>query len=156
MNFASKFKIVPLFTTTDYNNGADGDSINMGKVHRATIIITFGALTGNAVLKLYSGATAGTKTSALTFQYKYSGAATGSDGSDVYSDAASSAALTLTGTTFANRCLVIEIEATEMDTYTGGGEEWLTLEIGTEASAGIAHGIAICETRYGDEVTVLT
>lgn len=154
MNFASKYRVVPLLTTTDYNNGVDGDSINMGKVHRATIIITFGAVSGNAILKLFSGATAAAKTSALTFQYKYGGAAIGSDGSDVYSDAASSAALTLTGTTFANTCLVIEIEASEMDL--ANNEEWLTLEIGSEASAGIAHAVALCECRYGDAVTVLT
>ena len=61
---AENAKIVPLLASANYGAGTDTDSFKMeGK--KATIIMTFGSVTGDAVLKAYSGATAGAKTSAL-------------------------------------------------------------------------------------------
>ena len=58
-------KIIPLLKSANYGAGVDMDSFK-AEGHDVTLILTFGAVTGNAVLKVYSGATAGTKTSSLT------------------------------------------------------------------------------------------
>jgi len=153
MNFASKFKIVPVINSSDINAGVDGDSINMAKAHRATFILMFGTLAGNAILTVNSGATNGAKTSALTFQYAYGSAAVGSASADVLGTPASSAALTLTDSTFSNKVLVIEVEASEMDL--ANNEEWLTISLSDAANSGICEGLAIVEPRYLDGTTVL-
>ena len=153
MNFPGKYKIVPVIKTTDYNDGVDSDSINMGKANRCTFILTFGAITGNAVLTVYSGATDAAKTSALTFTYAIGGAAIGSASCDVLAADTSAATLTLTGTTYANMMLVIQVNASDMDT--ANNEEWLTLSISNAASAGVLHAVAIVEPRFCDGTTVL-
>jgi hypothetical protein len=154
MNLASKFKIVPVLHTADYNGGAVGDSINMGKAYRATFILTFGAITGNAVLYLYSGITAGTLTSPLEFSYALGSADIGSVNADVLAAQAKSSALTLTDATYQNKMLVIEIDTGDMDL--ANDEEWLTLYISDAAAAGIVHVVAVLEPRYSSGATVLS
>ncbi len=153
MNLAQKLRFVPIVNTADYNNGADGDSINMGKASRATIIIMFGAITGDSILKLFSGAANAAKTSALTFKYALGSAVVGTASADVLAAQTTSAALTLVAATYANKMLVLEIDAAQMDI--ANSKKWLTLEIGAEASAGIAHAVAIIEPRYSDSTTLL-
>lgn len=154
MNLAKLLKFVPILNTADYNNGVDGDSINMAKGLRVTIILMFGAITGDAILKLFSGATDGAKTSALTFKYAVGSAIVGAATADVLATQATSAALTLVAATYANKMLVLEIDTPQFDT--ANNEEWLTLEIGAEASAGICHAVALVEPRYSDQTTMLT
>jgi hypothetical protein len=154
---AETAKIIPLLTTADFNNGTDTDSFKM-LGDSATIIFTFGAVTGNAVLKVYSGATEGAKTSALPFRYAYGGAAIGSDSSDVLTDwgsATASSGLTLTGTTYTTRMAVVHVDASAMDT--ANSEEWLTLNISNAASAGIVHVVAVLENPRisGNQSTTL-
>lgn len=147
-------KIVPVLKTTDYNAGVDADSINMKDFHDYCFIITFGAITGDAVLTVNSGATEGSKTSALTFNYALGGAAIGTAASgstvscDVLAASASAASLTLTAATYQNKMLVIWGNAASMDV--ANGEEWLTLAISDAADAGIAHGVAILTPRYAN------
>lgn len=154
MNILGKYKIVPIINTADYNAGVTADSINMAKAHRVTFILQFGAITGDAILYIYSGATDAAKTSALTFKYAYGSAACGSATSDTYTTESTSAALTLTGTTFANRTLVIEVDGAVMDN--ANNEEWLTLYINADAGAGICQACAIVEPRYSDGTTLLS
>jgi len=155
MRFPGKYKVVPIINSADINAGLDGDSINMAKGHRCTILFMFGALGGaaGAVLKVFSGATDGTKSSALTFTYALGSAATGSASSDVLAADATSAALTLTAATYQNKVLVVEIDGSEFDT--ANNEEWLTVEIGAEADSGVLHAVAIVEPRYSDGTTIL-
>jgi hypothetical protein len=143
---AENMKIVPVLKTTDYGSGVDADSINMKGFHRCTFIMTFGAITGNAVLTVNSGATDGAKTSALTFHYALGGAAIGSASCDVLAATSTSAALTLTGTTYQNKMLVVEVEASDMDV--ANEENWLTMSISSAATNGIVHVVAILEPRY--------
>jgi hypothetical protein len=151
MRLAEQKKIVPVMATTDYNNGAVGDSINMAGYIRATFIILFGAITGDSVLTVNSGATNAAKTSAMTFHYALGGAAIGTAvaGSvascDVLAADATSAALTLTAATYANKMLVVDVDASDMDT--ANEENWLTIDIDATASAGIAYCIAVLEPR---------
>lgn len=147
-------KFVPVINSADINAGVDADSINMAKGQRATFILLFGALVGNAVLTVYSGATDGAKTSALTFEYAYGSAASGSATCDVLTTPASAATLTLTGTTFTNRMVVIQVDAAAMDM--DNGEEWLTLSLSDAADSGICEAVCIVEPRYSDNTTMIS
>ena len=100
------------------------ESINMGKLRRAVFIIQMGALTGNAVFTLKSGATDGVQTTSETFRYRLADADQGGAGADNYGDWATSSSLTMTGTTYDNRITVIEIDSDELT----DGQAWLTGE----------------------------
>jgi hypothetical protein len=146
--------VVYAIKPADHNSaGVDGDSINMGLLKRVAIALQFGALTGNSVLTVYSGASAGTKTTALTFRYRLSGADQAAAGADQFGDFATSAALTLTAATYDNRVVVVEVDSAEMT----DGEEWLTVEIDSTASQLFVAGVAIGEPRYeaNDPPTVI-
>jgi len=149
MRLAENMKIVPLLNSANYGAGVSMDSINMKNYHHATIIITFGAITGNAGLKIYSGATAAATTSALEFDYALAGAAIASSSADVLAANATATAasgITLTAGIYASKMLVIDVNASKMDI--ANGEEWLTAVINGSASSGIAHAVAILESRY--------
>ena len=146
-------KLVPVINSADINAGLDGDSINMAKAHRATFILMFGTLVGDAVLTVNSGATDGAKTSALYFDYALGSAAVGSASADVLGDVANAASLTLTAATYSNKMLVVQVDARAMDL--ANNEEWLTLAISNAANSGICECVAIIEPRYSDGTTVL-
>jgi len=154
MNIPKRYKFVPLINSADINAGVDGDSINMAKALRAVIVLMFGAITGvGAILKIYSGATNGAKTSALTFKYGLGGAAVGSALADVLAATAESAALTLTAATYQNKMFVVEIDAAQMDL--ANNEFWLTVELDNGADSGICEAVALVEPRYSDKATLL-
>lgn len=149
MSLAEKYKIVPLLTSANTGAGTDLDSINMKGAHKATIIFTNGATSGSAVLKIYSGATEGAKTSALPFRQAYGGAAIGADSSDVLSawaNVVAASGLTLASGTYGTKMQVFEIDASDMDI--ANGENWLTGEISAAGTSGITHAVAILEMRY--------
>jgi len=146
MNFAEKYKVVPVMASDDINAGVDSDSINMSKFHRCTFIITFGTLNGDAVLKVYSGATDGAKTSALTFRYALASAAIGSASCDVLAATTAAATLTLTAATYTDKMLIVEVDASAMDI--ANDEEWITLELSAAANSGSCDIVAILEPRY--------
>ena len=149
MSIAEEKHIVPLLASANTGAGVDLDSINMKGFHKATIIFTNGATSGSAVLKIYSGATEGTKTSALPFRHAYGGAAIGSDSSDyltAWANVTAASGLTLASATFSSKMQVFEIDASDMDV--ANGEEWLTGEISSAGTSGITHAVAILEPRY--------
>ena len=144
-----EFKLVPIFNSADINAGADSDSICVKNYRHVTLLCMFGpSLAGaaGAILTLYEGATDAAKTAALTFSYRYGGAATGTASSDVLSTETTSAALTCTSATFLSRLLVIEVD---MDTMTDG-YDWLTLQVGAEADAGQLTVVAVMYPKYGE------
>ena len=67
-NLAQATKIVHVLEPQDHNAGVDGDSINTSLYNHITFIFLFGELTGDAILTVNSGATAGVKTTAETFR----------------------------------------------------------------------------------------
>ncbi len=142
-------KIIPLLASADYVAGVDMDSFKaIGD--SATIILTFGAVTGDAGLKVYSGATDGAKTSSLAFRYAVAGGDIGSSSADylaAWSSASASSGLTLTAATFGSKMAILHVNTAAMDL--ANDEEWLTVEIDSAASAGILHAVAILERpRY--------
>lgn len=146
---------IPLLAPADYQAGSqDFDSVNMGVLHKLDIFIQLGAITGNdPVIKLYSGATAGTKTTELAWKYRKSTVDTPAASADVFG-ARTSVAAGGTGLTFADsgdynaRTLWIEVMADQMT----DGHEWLTVEFDDgSASAILMSAIGIGWPRYGGD-----
>lgn len=146
---------VPMLISADINAGTDTDSILVKDHDHATFVFMFGAdLSGDAILTINSGATDGAKTTALTFPYRYGSAATGSATSDVLTDEATSAALTLTGATYLSRILVCEVDIQNLT----DGHDWITINVSNAASAGTLTVVGILNRNYKSSrsVTVLS
>lgn len=127
MLISERLKIVPVLSDGDLNAGATlaGDSINMKNYHSVLFIVGMQTLGGAAnYIKVYSGATDGATTTALTFRYAFGGAAAGSATSDVYTAWATSSNLSVAHATYDNFTLLIEVEAAAM----GAGHNWLTFQ----------------------------
>lgn len=138
---------VPLIEAKDYGSaGIDSDSVNMGLLQRLSIVITFGAITGNSILIPYAGATAAAKTTALAFQYRVTGADYKAAGADQYGALTDVAAtgLTLTAASFDHRVVVIEITPIDMP----AGKPWLTFNIDATATVMLAGAVGIPQPRY--------
>lgn len=134
----------------DHQAGVDGDSFRMGVAgRRATILIQFGALTGDAVLTINSGATAGVKTTAEGFRYRLANAAQGSAGADQYgARSAEVTSLTLSAATYQNKALLVEVEAGDLT----DGQPWVTLALSSAADALNASAFAVLTNgRYQAE-----
>lgn len=154
---AEALKIVPIGQALDLAGAAtvDSDSINMKNYHKAILVFTFDTLAGaSAALTINSGASAGTVSSALTFNYAFGGAAIGTAvaGStascDVLAAWTSAATLDITHTSYDNYMLVVEVNAAAMDL--ANEEEWLTCRFTDPGGAtGTVDCIAILEPRYG-------
>ena len=150
-------KIIPLLASANYGAGVDMDSFK-AQGDSITVILTFGSVTGNAKLKVYSGATAGAKTSSIPFKYAYGGGSIGAASADYLSawgDGSASSGMTLTGTVYTSKMAVLNIDVDAMDL--ANNEEWLTLNIDGSASSGILHAVAVLENpRYsGNRSTTL-
>lgn len=142
MRLPEEKKVVPVMASADIGAGVDASSINMSKYHRVAFVCTFGSLVDDAVLKVYSGAAAGEKTTARTFSYAVGGAVIGSEGCDVLGEESENDALTLTAANYSNRMLIIEIVGT------GLLHRWLTLSLSNAATSGACNIVAILEPRY--------
>lgn len=153
MNFSETFHLVPGLKSADHTAASDSDSINMGLVESLAALIQFGDMSvGSPIVKVYSGATAGTKTTAETFRYKLSPQPAKTAGSDVWASGfLTSAALTITFDTDDDKLLVIEVESAEMT----AGQPWLTIEVGAEATVQQHAIVFICRPRYDHTVTVI-
>jgi len=146
-------KIVPVCVSANIGATTDLDSINMANYHKATFIFTCGAFTGNGTFSFFSGASEGTKTTAVAFKHALGGAAVGTavaastascDVLGAWADcplAASPATFTV-AITCTTKMVVCEVDAAAMT----DGESWLTGVIA--ATAGIVHVTAILEPRY--------
>lgn len=141
-------KIVPVMNSANVSTGADCDSINMANYHKATFIFTFGAVTTDVTITPTSGASEGTKTTAVPLQYAKGGAAIGtavaaSTASCDVLAAWTAHASVATVLAASNLMVVVEINAASMT----ADEPWLTLTVAAD-SAGICHCVAILEPRY--------
>ena len=74
---SEKIKWVPVLNSADVSTGTDCDSINMANYHKAVFLFTFGAVTTDITLTPKSGATEGTKTTAVPTMYAAGGAVIG-------------------------------------------------------------------------------
>ena len=145
---AEKVKLVPVMNAADVSTGLDCDSINMKGFHKATFIFTFGTVTTDITITPKSGASAGTKTTAVPSHYAAGGAAIGTAVAGSTASCDVLAAWTATSTTVplaaaSNKFLVVEFSAASMT----DGEPWLTVTVAAGTS-GICHCVAILEPRY--------
>jgi hypothetical protein len=146
--FAEEIKIVPVMNSADVSTGSDCDSINMKGFHKATFIFTFGAVTTNITITPKSGASAGTKTTAVPSNYAAGGAAIGTAVAGSTASCDVLAAWTATSTTVpltsaSNKFLVVEFDVDDMT----DGEPWLTVTVAA-GTGGICHCVAILQPRY--------
>lgn len=129
-NLAQASKIVPILEPQDHQAGVDGDSVNTSRYNHWAFIFLFGELTGDAILTVNSGATAGTKTTAETFRHRATSTDLKNAGGDTLGAESTSAALTLTAATYEDRMLVVEIDADELT----AGQPWITATLSAAAS----------------------
>jgi len=147
--------IVFLVDPQDHQSaGIDGDSFHAGRIHSFAILVQFGELTGDAVLTLNTGATAGTKTTAETFNYRLADAALKTATGDTFGDWTTSASLTLTAATYQDKLLIIEMESDALTT----DQPWVTLALSSAASELLVSAVAICKPRFEahDPLTLIT
>lgn len=146
MRSSEQFMKIPVLEPVDAEAGIDGQSINMGLLHSVTFPIVFGAITGDAVLKFYAGATDGAKTTALAFRYQLSAADFKAASADLYGASVSvaSTGLTLTAAAFDHRTIVVEFDTRDMPV----ASPWLTVELSAAASVLLVACVADGEGRY--------
>ena len=150
--------IIFLIEPQDHQSaGIDGDSFHTGRVHAFDIFVQFGNLTNDSIMSLYSGASAGTKTTQEAFRYRLSGADIRSAGADVFGDftaIAAGAGLTLTAATYNDRLVVISMNS---DQFTDG-QPWITLELDSTASALFVSAVAVAKPRFAanDPLTLIS
>jgi len=136
--------VVYVLKPGDHQAGAVGDSFKLVDGH-AAFVVQFAALTGDAVLTVSKGATAGTKTTALSFRYRLASGVQAAANADVFGAWATSDALTLTAATYANKTLVVEVDASQA----AEGGPWVTFDFSSAASALNASVVAVLSTiRY--------
>ena len=148
MNFAERFKIVPMGQALDMSSTVVTESVNCKNFHHATLIFSFDALgTASSVLTVHSGATTGAMTSDLTFRYAFGGGAIMAANADVLAATATSSALTVTYGTYSDYMLVVDVDMSEMDLT--NNEFWLTAELTDPGTAtGLVTVVGIFESRY--------
>lgn len=151
--FSESHGILGLTIDGDWNAGFDTDSVDMSKYnHCCMVIMGDASVAGNAVLTLYGGATAGAKTAAATFTYRYASADVGSASSDVFGAAATSAALTSTASSMDSRCTLIEFDASDL-CISGTQYRYATLNVSDAGTAGTCDIVAILsEPRYSEAI----
>ena len=151
LNLTENFAVVSMIEPADNQAGAiDSESINMGLLESVALVYSTGAITGNdSVIKLYSGATAGTKTTEIGFRYRLSGADYKAANNDQFGTlttiAAGGTGLTMAAASYDHRVVVIEVDSRNMP----DGEPWLTVDYDDgSASVLLSSMIAIGKPRY--------
>ena len=131
--------IVNVFKPADNEAGVTGESINLSLYNDVLFILSFGSLTGDAVLTVKSGATDGVETTSETFKYRLADADQGSAGADQFGAYTSSSSLTLTAATYDNRLLLLHMHAMDLT----AGQPWITLALSAAASVQFSSAVAL-------------
>ena len=145
---SENFSLVYVLKPADHEAGATGDSIHIGLLHSVAFLVAMATMTGDAVLTVKSGASAGTETTAETFRYRLSSADQAAANADQFGTWATSSSLTLTAATYSDRLLVIELDADQVT----DGQPWVTLALSDAASAATASVVALGAPRYAGNV----
>ena len=141
------YKLVPIMNSANFGAGTNSASINMENYHKATFLVSLGAVAGaGLVLQVFSGNATATRGTALAFRMAHGTAAIGSASCDVLSDwvTAPTTGWAIADASHDGYFAVIEIDAAELP----AGHNWLTL-YPNAGDSGIAHIIAVLEPRYG-------
>lgn len=144
MRILDHLGLVPVIEAKDYGSaGIDGDSFKLDKAAGVSLLFNFGAITGNSILKMYVGATNGTKTTAFAYRYRlatsvYKAAATADQYDAVV--AVPSTGLSLVATTFKNRTMVVDLDDHELAL---DATPWLTVEVDATATVLLLSCLAV-------------
>lgn len=153
MRVSERFQFIPVVEAKDYGSaGIDFDSVHIGRLQSLSFAINFGAITGNSILKVSTGATEGTKTTDIAFKYRFGGGDYKAASADILGDATAvaSTGLTLTAATYDHRLLVIEVDA---DAGTDA-QPWVTLSIDATATVLLVGGMGVAYPRYAGHTSV--
>ena len=146
--------VVPLLEPADYQAGIDSDSFHAGRAAHWDLIFSFGVVTGDAVVKLYKGASAGTKTTQVPFRHRLSAGDFGAASADLFASSDTSdadGAVTLIAATYDHRLWVIMLDGGELD----DALQWLTMEFSAAADALLLYVVAVGSNPRRPDVTVL-
>jgi hypothetical protein len=151
MRLSESRQFIPMLEPADYEAGIDFDSVHMGRLHSLSVGLLFGAITGDAVLKVSTGATEGTKTTDIAFKYRFAGGDFKAASADILGDATAvaSTGLTLTAATFDHRQIVIEIDADNLT----DGQPWVTLSLSAAASVLLAAAQGVGVPRHASHTS---
>lgn len=142
MRVSESLQFIPVVEAKDYGSvGIDFDSVHIGRLLSLSFAINLGALTGNSILKVSTGATEGTKTTDIAFKYRFGGGDYKAASADILGDpvAVASTGLTLVAATFDHRLVVVEVDA---DNVTDA-QPWVTLSIDATATVLLVGGIGV-------------
>lgn len=146
MRFSERFKVSALTESADVTSaGVDSYSVHMGKLHEGCWLLNFGAVTADDTLKVYVGASQGTKTTAVAFSYRIAAADTKAALSDTFGafTAVASTGLTLTAATFDHKLTIVEVDSQAIADAT----PYVTLEIAGSATTQNVSIVFIGEAR---------
>jgi|SRR3990167_8393426 len=147
--------IVPILEPLDSQAGIVADSFHMGRAAHADIILQFGAVTGDAVLSLYQGATAAALTTLVPFRYRLSSGDYKAASADLWAASDTTDAdgqLTLTAATYDHRLLAIMLDAPEIAEAT----PWVTVDISAASTVLLLSGLVLLtHARYKPPLTAI-
>lgn len=148
MALSESLAILPLVEPIDGAGAAKvSDAVDLSKYNEVTLVLIFGAITGNSILTVYNDSTAALATAlttAIPFKYRFGAADFKATLADTYGDATAveSTGLTLTAATFDHRTILIDIDpATLSDRY-------LAVNIDATANPILQAGILIGKPRH--------
>lgn len=153
MRLSESLQFIPVVEAKDYGSaGVDFDSVHVGRLHGLSVAINFGAITGNSILKVSTGATEGVKTTDIAFKYRFGGGDFKAASADILGDATSvaSTGLTLTAATFDHRLIVVEVDS---DAVTDG-QPWVTVSIDSTATVLLVGGVAVGRPRHASHTSL--
>jgi hypothetical protein len=144
--------IISAFEPLDSQAGIDSESVKVGGADSYTFALTFGAVTGDSVMKFYLGNTVGAKTTAIPFTYRLSSADYKAANADQFGAGVDVAAtgLTLVAATFDHRTVLVEFKAADLAALVAvNGYYWLTCELDGTATVLLVSGVILCRgMRY--------
>ncbi len=150
MRHSETLGYVQLFEPVDKTGSAlVSDAVDLGKYNSFTAYLSFGAITADSVLTVYSDTTAALATAlttAIAFKYRLSSADFKAALADQFGDPISvaSTGLTLTAATFDHRCIAIEIDP---DTL-GSTGHWVAFNLSSVGNPLLVSGVGIGRGRY--------
>lgn len=146
--------VIPICEPADHQAGIEFDSFHLGRGAGADLILTFGAVTGDAVLSLYCGASAGAKTTKIAFRYRLSSGDFKAANADQYGAEStdSDGDLTLTAATYDHRVLVIHLDAQEVPE----AKPWITVDVSAAADVLLLAAVAVqTQPRHQPALTAI-
>ncbi len=110
MRVSERYVTIDFIESKDYGSaGILSDAVHLGKLSSFSVVITFGAITGNSTLIVYASAARDLTTTAIAFTYRVGAGVFKAALADQFGDAV---AVTAAGQRFTKPWLTFNIDAT--------------------------------------------